>query len=219
MQAAGLTEETFNAEQNALVAVNAEKYYNTMVRNNAESWNVRDRHMTETVNRLMQLHGPEAKIIIWEHNTHVGDARATDMASQGMVNVGQLVREQHAAEGVYIVGFGSYKGSVIAGSSWGATPQKMPVPPAQAQSWETILHQTPPANKIVLTKELKTIAEAMKSRGHRAIGVVYDPNREGGNYVPTVLPDRYDAFIFIDETQALRPLPVNATGRKSFQPL
>ncbi len=83
----------------------------------------------------------------------------------------------------------------------------MPVPPAQAQSWETILHQTPPANKIVLTKELKTIAEAMKSRGHRAIGVVYNPKLEHlGNYVPTIVPKRYDAFLYIDQTQALHPL-------------
>lgn len=219
MQAIPSAEEAFNLEQNALVAVNAEKYYHTMVRDNAGSWNVRDRHMTETINRLMQLHGPEAKIIVWEHNTHVGDARATDMAAEGMVNVGQLVREQHAGEGVYVVGFGTYQGSVIAGSSWGASPRKMPVPAAQTQSWENIMHQTAPANKIVLTRELKDNAEAMKTRGHRAIGVVYDPAHEQGNYVPTILPDRYDAFMFIDQTEALRPLPVNATGRKNFQPL
>jgi len=102
---AATEEALFNLEQNALVAVNAERYYHAIVRNDAESWNVRDQHMTETVDRLMKLHGPNAKAIIWAHNTHVGDARYTDMATAGMVNLGQLIREAHASEGVYIVGF------------------------------------------------------------------------------------------------------------------
>jgi erythromycin esterase len=101
-------EDRFDAEQNALVARNAEAYYRAMVRGGAESWNVRHRHMTETLERLMGHHGPGAKAIVWEHNTHVGDARATDMARSGMVNVGQLVREGHEAGDVVLVGFGSH---------------------------------------------------------------------------------------------------------------
>lgn len=104
----------FNAEQNALIAKNAEHYYRTVMEGSAASWNVRDRHMMETLERLMRHHGPNAKAIVWEHNTHIGDARFTDMADHGMVNVGQLVREHHRDDGVVLVGFGTYGGSVIA---------------------------------------------------------------------------------------------------------
>jgi erythromycin esterase-like protein len=208
IQAKGSNEETFNIEQNALAAVNAQRYYHAMVRSSTESWNIRDRHMMQTINRLMQLHGPDAKIIVWEHNTHIGDARATDMAAEGMVNVGQLVREQHGADQTYIVGFGSYQGSVIAGSAWEAPMQKMNVPPAQPNSWEALMHGIAPADKIIITREWRDDPEMMKIRGNRAIGVVYNPGREQGNYVPTRLPDRYDAFLFIDKTQALKPLNV-----------
>lgn len=171
-------EVAFNALQNALVTVNAERYYSTAVRSNAESWNIRDHHMVETINNLMNYHGEKTKIIIWEHNTHIGDARATDMENEGMVNMGQLIREQHTDEGVYIVGFGSYSGTVIAASSWGAQMQEMQVPAAKDSSWEAILHNIAPANKIVLLKELKENSFYMEARGHRAIGVVYNPGAE-----------------------------------------
>ncbi|MCB0061651.1 MAG: erythromycin esterase family protein, partial [Caldilineaceae bacterium] len=116
----GDPEANFNVEQNALVAVDGERYYRTMVRGGPDSWNVRDHHMVDTLDRLMdhhrQLHPDgNAKAIVWEHNTHIGDARATDMVRAGMVNVGQLVRARHDAEGVLLVGCGSYRGSVIAG--------------------------------------------------------------------------------------------------------
>jgi erythromycin esterase-like protein len=127
-------EAYFTAEQNARVVKNAEAYYRAMVRGGPESWNVRDRHMVETLDRLMAHLGPKAKAIVWEHNTHVGDARFTDMAGEGMVNVGQLVREAHAAEGVVVAGFGSHRGTVVAGREWGATPEVMEVPPGRAGS-------------------------------------------------------------------------------------
>lgn len=198
--------EAFNAEQNALAALNAERYYFQMVRSNSESWNLRDRHMQETVNRLVNLRGSNAKIIIWAHNTHVGDARYTDMAQTGEVNIGQLLREQHASAGVYLVGFGSYEGKVIASNRWGGSIQQMNVPAAMPNSWEAILHQHSPTDKLLLMDELQDIPEAMKTRGHRAIGVTYNPASERWNYVPTVLPMRYDAFLFIDKTTALHPL-------------
>lgn len=201
-------EAGFNVEQNALVAVNAERYYRTMMISNAKSWNIRDRHMLETINRLRQHHGHH-KIIIWEHNTHVGDARYTDMAAAGEVNVGQLVREQHASAGVYIVGFGTYQGSVIAASYWGRPPTIMPVPAAKPGSWEAWLHQTPPADKLILLRNWRHDKALTQRRGHRAIGVVYHPSREAGNYVPSNLPNRYDAFIFLDKTQALHPFNPN----------
>lgn len=200
-------EEYFTAEQNALVVKNAEAYYRAMVRGGPSSWNIRDRHMTETLERLVQHHGKDARAIIWEHNTHIGDARATDMADEGMVNVGQLVRENHGNEGVFTVGFGSHHGSVIAGKDWDAPMEKMEVPPARDNSWEDILHRSNGTDKLLLLDNVRDSETFIAKRGHRAIGVVYHPEYEHlGNYVPTVLPKRYDAFCYFDETEALHPL-------------
>ncbi|MDX5346910.1 MAG: erythromycin esterase family protein, partial [Hymenobacteraceae bacterium] len=105
-------EADFNTTQNALVAVNAEKYYRAMIRGGSSSWNVRDHHMMETLNRLMEFHGPGAKAIVWEHNTHIGDAVYTDMRGDDMVNIGQLAREAYGRNNVRLVGFGSYQGTV-----------------------------------------------------------------------------------------------------------
>ena len=204
-------EEQFNTEQNALVAVNAEKYYRTMVHGGPGSWNVRDTHMMETLNRLMEHYGPESKAIIWEHNTHVGDARYTDMAREGMINVGQLVREKYGEENTFIVGFGCYKGSVIAGTEWEAPMEVMKVPDAKTGSWEDMLHQQSQENKLLLSKELNKFQELQKPIGHRAIGVVYNPAYEHyGNYVPSVIPKRYDAFLYFETAQALHPLHIEA---------
>jgi erythromycin esterase len=197
----------FNAEQNALVAHNAEKYYRTMISGDSPSWNVRDRHMAETLDRLVQHYGPDAKAIVWEHNTHIGDARATDMASAGMVNVGQLVRVQHADQGVVLIGFSSYRGTVIAGSEWGAPMEVMPVPAGREGSWEAVLHEIVPRDKLLIFDSAAASTGMGEQRGHRAIGVVYRPRYEHyGNYVPTVLPRRYDALLFLDESTALNPL-------------
>lgn len=210
-------EHVFSTEQNALIAVNAEKYYRAMVQGGAKSWNIRDRHMMATLNRLMDFHGSNAKAIIWEHNTHIGDATATDMADEGMVNIGQLVREQHDNKGVVLVGFGSYEGNVIAGREWGDVMRKMVVPPAIHGSWEHLLHnhEGTEKNKLLLFEKNKDKRVLEKPIGHRAIGVVYHPEREQyGNYVPSILPMRYDAFVFIDETQALHPLHIKPDGHQ-----
>lgn len=208
-------EAVFSAEQNALVTVNAEHYYRTMIGRDAASWNIRDKHMMDTLNRLMNFHWPKAKAIVWEHNTHIGDARATDMKSDGMTNVGQLAKEQHEDEGVFRVGFGSYKGNVVAGSMWGGTMQKMKVPPAIDGSWEDILHNTGTENKLILSDSLKHCDELWHPLGHRAIGVVYHPKHEQfGNYVPSIIPLRYEAFIYLDETMALHPLHIKPDGHQ-----
>ncbi len=200
-------EAHFNAEQNALVVQNAEHYYRTMVQGGPESWNLRDRHMTETLERLLRHHGPRSRGIVWAHNTHIGDARYTDMAEAGMVNIGQLVREGHAEEGVLLVGFGSYRGRVIAGQEWEAPMEQLPVPPGRPGSWEDVLHRAGTENRLLLLDQVHTNEDFLEERGHRAIGVVYHPDYERyGNYVPTVLPLRYDAFLFLKETQALHPL-------------
>jgi erythromycin esterase-like protein len=196
-------EATLSTELNALVAVNAERYYRAMVRSGSASWNVRDEHMVEALNQLMDFHGSDAKVIIWEHNTHIGDARATDMAAEGMVNVGQLLREQAGNE-AYAIGFGTHRGTVIAGSSWGAPMQVMKVPSAQRDSWEDVMHRAGSYDKILfLGAENPYLQDII---GHRAIGVVYDPQNEYGNYVPSNLAKRYDAFVYVDETHALRPV-------------
>jgi erythromycin esterase-like protein len=199
-------EAYFNAEQNALTVRNAEMYYRAMVRGGPGSWNLRDTHMVETLERLMAHHGPDTRAIVWEHNTHVGDARATDMARAGMVNVGQLVRQAHDEEGVVLVGFASYEGTVIAGEEWGAPMERMHVPAAREGSWERILHDRSACDRLIIF-DADEPEELLDPHGHRAIGVVYDPAYERyGNYVPTVLPYRYDAMLYLDHTHALHPL-------------
>jgi erythromycin esterase-like protein len=207
----------FNAEQNALVARNAELYYRTMVRGGPTSWNVRDTHMVETLERLMAHHGPGAKGIVWEHNTHVGDARFTDMARAGMVNVGQLVRQAHDADDVVIVGFGTHRGTVMAGAEWGAPMRRMHVPDAEAGSVEDAWHLARTGDGLVVFdgSEAGGIPGLDESIGHRAIGVVYDPHHESwGNYVPTIVPGRYDAFLYVEESSAVDALhmPVLVDG-------
>lgn len=207
-------ENVFSAEQNAIITVNAERYYRAMVKGGPESWNLRDKYMESTLDRLISFHGKGAKAIVWAHNTHVGDARATDMAGDGMYNIGELARKQNSEKDVFLVGFGSYKGSVIAGRSWGAPMQVMPVPEARDGSWEYLLHRSGAVNRLLIMEDFKDILER-EHIGHRAIGVVYDPEREHrSNYVPSVLPQRYDAFIYIDETQAVHPIHIHPDGKQ-----
>src|SRR5690606_25865687 len=135
-------EASLNMEQNAHIAKNAEKYYRSMIGADQSSWNIREHHMMDTLKRQLDIHGPESKVIVWEHNTHVGDARATDMVNEGSINIGQLVREQLSHLKPKIVGFGSYQGTVVAGSEWGAPMRNMIVPTAMEGSWEYLMHET-----------------------------------------------------------------------------
>jgi erythromycin esterase-like protein len=198
-------ESRFSAEQNAAVVVEAERYYRAMVRGSSESWNVRDVHMVDTLDRLLEHAG--GKAVVWEHNTHIGDARATDMAGAGMVNVGQLLRDRHGADEVVLVGFGGYRGGVIAGSSWGAQMARMAVPAARPGSLEALLHDTVGTDALFVFPRADQPSWLRRRLDHRAIGVVYRPERERwGNYVPTVLGQRYDAFLHLEETSPLQPL-------------
>jgi erythromycin esterase-like protein len=194
----------FAAEQNAAVVVDAERYYRAMVESSATSWNVRDVHMADSLDRLLARTG---RAVVWEHNTHVGDARATDMAAGGMVNVGQLLRERHGADDVVLVGFGGHRGGVIAGEEWGAQMARMPVPPARAGSLEALLHEEVGRDALFVVPRGQRPGWLDRRLDHRAIGVVYRPERERwGNYVPTVLGERYDAFLWIEDTSPLQPL-------------
>ena len=185
-----------------------------MIQGGPHSWNVRDRHMADTLDNLLAYHGQNSKVIVWEHNTHIGDSRATDMTDEGMYNIGELVRMKYQKEGVVLVGFGSYKGSVIAGRSWGAPIQVMNLPVAVKNSWEYLLHSAGAGDRLVLMDELVNRDMFMENHiGHRAVGVVYNPLNEAyGNYVPSILPLRYDAFIHLDETKALHPLHIRPDG-------
>ena len=211
----GDREAGFNTEQNALIAVNAEKYYTSMMGFDNESWNVRDRHMMQTLDRLMKFHGKNAKGIVWEHNTHIGDARATNMKRQGMINIGQLAREDYGEDKIYLVGFASHSGTVIAGDEWRAPMEELEVPAARPGSIEDILHKESASDRYILFSE--GISEKMYETEihHRAIGVVYHPETERmSNYVPSVLSKRYDALVFLDETSALHPLHMHPHNEK-----
>lgn len=210
------TENVMSTSQNAFVARNAEKYYRAMIRRGPASWNIRDEHMVSTIQRLMKFYGEKAKTIIWEHNTHIGDARATTMSNEGMINVGQLLKEQYQDQGVISVGFGSYEGSVVAGRNWGDSMRKIKVPKAIEGSLEHLLHNGgKDKNKLILLNKLKNKTEFSSYLSHRAIGVVYNPEHEKfGNYVPTILPERYDAFIFIDKTTAIHPIHIEPDGNQ-----
>jgi erythromycin esterase-like protein len=199
-------EADLSAELNALVAVNAEKYYRSMIQGGPDSWNIRDRHMTEVLQKLTDFHGKDAKAIVWEHNTHIGDARATDMSADGMVNVGQLVREHYGKKQVFAVGFGTHRGTVIAAKAWGAQAESMNVPVAIPNSWEDLFHQVNPYDQMAIFNDQPSIFT--ENHGHRAIGVVYHPKNERGNYVPTRLSLRYDAFVYLEHSHALRPFEI-----------
>jgi erythromycin esterase len=199
-------EEAFDAAQNAEVAAGAERYYRVMVRGDRTSWNVRDQHMSDTIDRVAEHLGPRSKGLVWEHNTHVGDARATDMAAAGLVTVGQLVRERHAADGVALVGLATHRGTVLAAEGWGRSERVFQVPRARVGSHEDLLHSAAGRASVVLFGRDRSGPWLTAHRGHRAIGVVYDPHHEAGNYVPTTMGGRYDALIWIDETTALHPL-------------
>ena len=207
----GDPEAGLDARQNAEVMAGAERYYRTMVRADAQSWNVRDCHMADTLDRLVAHHGPGAKAVVWEHNTHIGDGRATDMAAHGMVNVGQLARERHARDGVVLVGFAGHRGSVIAADAWGGTMRTMDVPPAPAGTHEDLLHRAVGEASLLVFPADRQGTWLASRRGHRAIGVVYHPEAERlGNWVPTVMGRRYDALCSFEETEALHPLHLEA---------
>lgn len=202
----------FNAQQNARIIKNAENYYRTMMFSEGNSWNVRDEHMMETLNILLNRHGSQSKAIVWAHNTHIGDYRATNMVKQGDINIGGLAREQWGEENVSLVGFGTYEGEVMAARTWDGKAEVMKVPPAPPETYEAYFHEA--ALKLKQSSYFIWLKDHLRNsllkevHGHRAIGVVYDPEYEKyGNYVPTSLSRRYDAFVFVDKTKSVMALP------------
>ena len=181
-----------------------------MFRGRVESWNLRDQHMAETLDALMAhltFQGENAKVAVWEHNSHLGDARATYMADYGELNVGQLVRQRYGADAV-LVGFTTYNGTVTAASEWDGPAERKRVRPALAESYETFFHQSVGSNFLLTIRTNEAGAKAVRQpRLERAIGVIYLPQTERqSHYFDARLAEQFDAVIHFDETQALEPL-------------
>ena len=192
----------FLLEQQALLALKGEKYFRTMVSDRAASWNIRDGHMTQTVNRLLQHHGPESKAIVWAHNGHVGDARYSDMSTAGYSSIGEMLRHQWPGK-TFSIGFGTYKGTVAAGYQWNGPLQKVKVPAAKEGSWEAVLHHAGAFDKIILSKELRMLPQYNKWIEFRAIGAVFG---EWAVYGRSAIPNRFDAFVYVDSTKSIRAI-------------
>ncbi|MEW2359112.1 erythromycin esterase family protein [Spirillospora sp. NPDC029432] len=202
-----------NARQNAEVAAGAERYYRAMLGGGPDAWNLRDTHMADTLDRLLDFHGPGARGVVWAHNTHIGDARATSMAASGMVNLGQLARERMGRDRVVAVGFAGGHGEVIAAPRWGDPMERMTVPGPPPDSAEAMLEASGVDSGLFVFADRPAADWFGGTRGHRAIGVVYDPTRDRRNYVPTRLADRYDALCWFRRTSALEPLHMEAAVR------
>lgn len=200
----------FCAEQNALVIKNAEEYYRNMFRREVSSWNLRDTHMMESLVRLTQFlsrsHTP-ARVIVWAHNSHLGDARATEMGERGELNLGQLVREHFGREAVSI-GFTTYDGTVTAASDWDAPAERKNVRPAQPQSYEALFHNVDLGNFFLNLHDDVDLAQSLRGPLlERAIGVIYRPDTElVSHYFHACLPDQFDAILHYDHTRAVEPL-------------
>jgi len=201
-------EELFFAEQNARLVKDAEQYYRSMFRGRASSWNLRDRHMVNTIGNLVaHLNGSrQPKAIIWAHNSHLGDARATEMSHYGEVNVGQMIRERFGKEAV-LIGFSTYYGTVTAASDWGAPVERKNVRPALEGSYEHLFHEIALPRFWIDLRGAGKIGVLQQRRIERAIGVIYRPETERlSHYFHARLPEQFDALIHIDETRAVEPL-------------
>lgn len=194
----------WSAWQNALAVQSAEAQFYGATTRGPKSWNARASHMHESLLRLAQRHGQESSGIVWAHNTHVGDASATDMTQRGEVNIGELLRASQGAEQVFLLGFGTHKGEVIAGPAWGAKLQTLDLIPARPDSFEGLLHQSELGQALLLFDKQAREGVLGSPLPQRAIGVVYRPPHEA--YINTRLTHRYDGFIYFDNTSALSPL-------------
>ncbi|GCE03383.1 erythromycin esterase family protein [Dictyobacter aurantiacus] len=207
-------DEFFYAEQNARLAWDAEKYYRSIYRGSVESWNIRDRHMARTLDDLVayldHYHEP-TKVVVWAHNSHLGDARATSMGTEGELNVGQLAREAHG-EQVRNIGFTTYSGTVTAASNWDRPVEHKRVRPALDDSYEMLFHQTNlPKFWLDLHANARVVTSLKGPHLERAIGVVYLPHSERiSHYFYARLPEQFDAIIHFDHTHALEPLEPTA---------
>jgi erythromycin esterase-like protein len=203
-------DEYFFAEQNAAVVTNAEEYYRTMFSERAGSWNLRDRHMADTLDQLsahLDRHGGTSRVVVWAHNSHVGDARATEMTGRGELNIGQLMRERHGRDAVS-VGFATHAGTVTAASEWDAPAERKRVRAALPGSYEALFHATHMPAFLLCPLAGGDSGRALREpRLHRAIGVIYRPQTERqSHWFASSLAGQYDALVHLDTTRAVEPL-------------
>jgi erythromycin esterase-like protein len=203
-------DELFDAEQNARVAKNAEAYYRSAFLSDVSSWNLRDRHMTETLEAViahLAQKNRSPKVVVWAHNSHLGDARATEMGERGELNVGQLVRERHGREAL-LVGFTTHHGSVTAASDWDGPAERKRVRPALTGSYESTFHSARLERFLMPCRDNEKLPEGVRrAQLERAIGVIYRPDTERmSHYFRAWLPQQFDAVLHFDETTAVEPL-------------
>jgi erythromycin esterase-like protein len=215
-------DDLFYAEQNARLVRNAERYYRAMFGSRVSSWNLRDEHMAETLRELARFldgEAPRAKIVVWAHNSHLGDARATEMGVSGELNVGQLVRERYGME-AFLIGFSTYTGSVTAASNWDEPAQRKAVRPALAGSYEALFHDVGLGNFLVdLRAQNEAVEVLAEPRLERAIGVIYRPQTERqSHYFRATLPHQFDAVLHYDVTRAVEPLERSGTWDRGELP-
>jgi protein-L-isoaspartate(D-aspartate) O-methyltransferase len=208
-------ERFLDAVQNARIVANAERYYRAMYYGSAESWNLRDRHMFDTLLMVLGFRGPEAKAVVWEHNSHLGNAAATEMGARGELNVGQLTRE-HFRDDAYLIGFGTDHGTVAAATDWDGDMEVKRVRPAHPESYERLCHLSQIPSFLLHLREPKRTEmreELEIPRLERAIGVIYRPETELlSHYFQAVLPWQFDEYVWFDETRAVTPLGREAVG-------
>lgn len=214
-------DEQFFAEQNARVIQNAEKYYRSMYRRRDVSWNLRDTHMVDTLDAIVSHakdQGKTPKIVVWAHNSHLGDARATEMGERDEVNVGQLVRERYGEQAV-LVGFSTYSGTVTAATDWGEEAERRIVRPGLPGSYEDLFHQVGEPNFMLDLHDEEIRSCLSEPMLQRAIGVIYRPRTERmSHYFECVLPRQFDWMIHLDQTRALEPLETSSVWDKGEIP-
>ncbi len=212
------SDEFFFAWRNAELVKNAEQYYRSMFQGRIESWNNRDRHMAQTLEALIRHlnnQQQDAKAVVWAHNSHVGDARATEMGDGGELNLGQLVRERCGRDAV-LIGFTTYQGTVTAASDWDTPPQLKRVRPGLGNSFEDLFHSTDMERFLLLLRDDQPLREALREpRLERAIGVIYRPETERqSHYFHASLCEQFDAVVHFDDTRAVEPLEYVAAGER-----
>jgi erythromycin esterase-like protein len=197
-----------DAVQNARLIASAERYYRIMYYGGAESWNLRDTHMFETLDHILEAHGSQSKAVVWAHNSHIGDARFTDMgAIRDELNIGQLCREKFGGR-ASLIGFGTHTGTVAAASDWDGVMEVMRLRPSRPDSYERLFHDAGATRGLVEFRRDETVRRRLLNpRLERFVGVIYRPDTElQSHYAEASLAQQFDAFVWFDETHAVTPL-------------
>jgi erythromycin esterase-like protein len=213
-------DEWLDAAGNARLIRNAERYYRVMYEGAAESWNLRDTHMFETLCQLLEARGSDSKAVVWAHNSHIGNAAFTEMGQvRDELNIGQLVKERFGDE-ARLLGFGTHRGTVAAADDWDGPMEVKQVRPSLEGSYERLSHETGLPRFLLDLGEAEVAEPLLEARLERFIGVIYRPDTERwSHYAEAILPRQFDAWIWFDETEAVTPLPgAGAAGEDDLWP-